>query len=197
MERDDGPDLQGLYALRSALDELIGRTVSGDDTIRRASDAIVGALRGGGRVLACGNGGSAADAQHFAAELVGRFVAGSARPPLPAIALSSDPSVVTCVANDFGYDDVFAHQVVAHGRAGDVLVAISTSGRSRNVLRAVATALQLGLRVVALTGDADCPLASIAPLVVRAPGGAVRTVQEVHGAVLHGFCDAIERSWET
>src|SRR5688572_14516266 len=131
------------------------------DPVARAGSLLAAALKGGGKALACGNGGSAADAQHFAAELVNRFE--MERPPLAAIALSTDTSTLTSIANDYAYEQVFAKQLRAIGRRGDVLLAISTSGNSANVAQAVGVAHELGMRVIALTGNGGGKMAAMMP----------------------------------
>jgi len=161
--------------------------------IARASGQMADTLRGGGKVLACGNGGSAADAQHFAAELVNRFEA--ERPPLAAIALTTDSSTLTSIANDYSYDQVFAKQLRALGRKGDVLLAISTSGNSGSILEAVRAAHELGVRVVALTGNGGGKLAAVLAaddVHVCVPHTRTVRIQEVHLLALHCMCDAID-----
>ena len=161
------------------------------DRIIEMADRIISCVRQGGKVLFCGNGGSAADAQHLAAELVGRF--GRGRPPLAAIALTTDTSVLTCLSNDYGFEDVFSKQVEAHGRQGDILVGISTSGASENVLRAVRRARQLGLFTLALVGAKDGPLARSADLSLLVPHENSQRIQEAHIAVGHIILDLLER----
>lgn len=156
----------------------------------RAADLIADRLRAGGKVLFCGNGGSAADATHLAAELVGRFYVD--RAPLPALSLSDNASAVTCIANDYDFDEVFARQVRAHGRAGDVLVALTTSGSSPNVLAAVAAAREVGLDVIALTGAAGDELAAASDLCLRAPSTDTPRIQEAHMLVGHTVCELVE-----
>jgi D-sedoheptulose 7-phosphate isomerase len=148
-------------------------------------------LAAGGQVLVFGNGGSAADAQHFAAELVGRYEAGRERRARPALALSSDPSVVTALANDLGFTEVFARQVEAFGRPGDVALGLTTSGASKNVLVGLETARRLGLRTIALTGRA-AGLTIPADIHVAVPAERTPRVQEVHGTLLHVLCELIE-----
>jgi len=145
----------------------------------------------GGRLLVAGNGGSAAEAQHLSAELVGRFE--GERRPLSALVLHGDTSTVTAVANDYGAAEVFARQVEAHGRPGDVLLLLSTSGRSPNVLRAAERARALGVEVWALTGTAPNPLASLADRVVAVDSASTSAVQEAHLVAVHALCAAIER----
>jgi D-sedoheptulose 7-phosphate isomerase len=147
-------------------------------------------FRAGGRLLACGNGGSAAQAQHLTGELVGRFRYD--RPPLSAIALHADTSATTAIGNDYGDEEVYARQVHAHGRVGDVLVALSTSGSSRNVLAAAKAAHEVGMSVFALTGPAPNPLASLCDSAVAVPATDVATIQEVHLIVVHAMCAVID-----
>lgn len=154
-----------------------------------AAAAIVAALARGGSVLVFGNGGSAADAQHFAAELVGRYE--KERRAWPAIALSTDTSALTAIGNDYGFDRVFARQVEALGRAGDVAVAITTSGRSPNVLRALEAANARGLITVALTGRGG-EAGTIASVHVGVDEERTARVQEVHVTLLHAICELVE-----
>jgi D-sedoheptulose 7-phosphate isomerase len=149
-------------------------------------------LGAGGRLLACGNGGSAAEAQHLTGELVGRFV--SDRQPLSAIALHADTSAATAIVNDYGDHEVFARQVRAHGRPGDVLVALSTSGRSQNVCAAAKTAHELGMTTWALTGPGPNALASASDDAVMIDAPSTGTVQEAHLAVIHGLCAALDEA---
>jgi D-sedoheptulose 7-phosphate isomerase len=161
--------------------------------IARAVEAVCAALRAGGKVLACGNGGSAADAQHFAAELVNRFE--RERPPLAAVALTTDSSNLTSIANDYGYEQVFEKQLRALGRGGDVLLAISTSGNSPSVLAAMRAARELGLRIVALTGRGGGKMGAALgadDVHVCVPHERTMRIQEVHLLVLHCLCDGID-----
>jgi D-sedoheptulose 7-phosphate isomerase len=146
---------------------------------------------GGGRLLAAGNGGSAAEAQHLTAELVGRFESG--RPPVSAVALHAETSSVTAIGNDFGADEVFARQLQAHGRPGDVVVLLSTSGRSGNLLAAADRAHETGLRVWALCGRRPNPLADRADRVLAVDTASSTVVQEVHLVAIHALCAAVER----
>ncbi|HEX6338137.1 MAG TPA: SIS domain-containing protein [Jiangellaceae bacterium] len=167
-------------------------------TVFRQSDELIEALGrrlawvldSGGRLLAVGNGGSAAEAQHLTAELVGRFD-GEHR-PMSAICLSAETSSLTAILNDYGPDEVFARQVEAHGRPGDVLVAISTSGRSRNVLRAAERARAVGLDVWALTGAVPNPLAALADFTVPVMARSTAVVQEIHLVAVHALCAAVD-----
>ena len=153
---------------------------------------IAEGLLAGGRVLVFGNGGSAADAQHFAAELVGRL--GRERQGLSAIALTTDPSVVTAVANDMGFASVFRRQVEAHGRPGDIAVGISTSGRSPNVVEALRAARARGLVTVGLTGEGGGDVAELVQHLIAVPHPDTQRVQEVHGMVLHILAQVVEEA---
>lgn len=156
----------------------------------RAASEIGGAIRAGRTVLVFGNGGSAADAQHFSAELVGRFV--RERTGMAAVALSADMSVVTSIANDYGFERVFARQIEALGRPGDVALAISTSGRSPNVVAAIQAAAARGLRTVALTGNDGGEVGRLAEIHVNVPDASAARVQEVHRTLLHAICEIVE-----
>ncbi len=161
--------------------------------IARAAALMVAALAAGGKVLACGNGGSAADAQHFAAELVNRFE--TERPPLAAVALTTDTSSLTSIANDYAYEQVFEKPLRAIGRKGDVLLAISTSGNSASVLAAVRAARELGIATVALTGRGGGKLAALLgpdDVLLCVPHERTIRIQEVHLLVLHCLCDGID-----
>lgn len=172
--------LEGLRANEAAL-----------RSIEDASTAMIRALEGGGRIFSCGNGGSMCDAMHFAEELTGRYRKN--RAGVSAVAIS-DPGYLSCVANDFGYDQVFSRYVESHGRRGDALLAISTSGKSPNVLNAAKAARGLHMQVVALTGSAGSELEGLADVCVSCPGGdfADRT-QELHIKVIHLLIELIER----
>lgn len=162
-------------------------------SIVAAAAIMARSLRADGKVLSCGNGGSAADSQHFAAELVGRFE--TERPGLAAIALTTDTSALTALANDYGFDRVFAKQVDALGAAGDVLLAISTSGNSENVLRAVEAAQRKNVAVVALTGRGGGAIAralSSGDVEIRVPADRTCRIQEVHLLTIHCLCDLID-----
>lgn len=156
-----------------------------------ATEAMVAALRQGGKILVCGNGGSASDSQHFAAELVGRFE--RERKALPSIALTTDTSILTAIGNDYAYDRVFARQVEAIGRPGDVLLGISTSGGSGNVLAAFAVARAAGMTTVALTGRDGGRVGAAADIHVNVPSPSTARVQEVHRTLMHAMCELIER----
>jgi len=163
--------------------------------IARAASLMTGCLLADGKLLACGNGGSAADAQHFAAEMVGRFE--RERPELPAVALTTDTSILTAVANDYDFSQVFAKQVRALGRAGDVLLAISTSGSSANVVAAIAAAHEREMRVVGLTGKGGglmTELLTVDDVHICVPHSTTTRIQEVHLLSIHCLCDAIDQS---
>jgi D-sedoheptulose 7-phosphate isomerase len=162
------------------------------EVIVRAAAVIRTALTAGRKVLVFGNGGSAADAQHFAAELVGRFGRHVERRALPAIALTTDTAVITSVANDFGYGAVFARQVDALGAAGDVALAITTSGQSENVNEALRWALDRSLATIALTGGDGGKTGRLADVHVNVPDRSPARVQEVHRTILHVLCELIE-----
>jgi D-sedoheptulose 7-phosphate isomerase len=149
-------------------------------------------LQAGGRVLTFGNGGSAADAQHLAGELVGRYLRD--RPALSALALTTDPSVLTAVGNDLGFESIFRRQVEAHGRRGDVAVGISTSGRSPNVVQALAAARERGLVTVGLTGGGGGLLAGHVDYLIDVPTSSTPRIQEVHGMVVHLLCQVVEEA---
>jgi D-sedoheptulose 7-phosphate isomerase len=161
--------------------------------LARAIELMAAALRAGGKVLACGNGGSAADAQHFAAELVNRFE--RERPPLAALALTTDTSNLTSIANDYSYEQVFEKQLRALGRKGDVLLALSTSGNSPSVLAALRAARELGLRCVAFSGRGGGKMAGLLgpeDVHVCVPHDRTARIQEVHLLALHCLCDGID-----
>lgn len=185
------------YSVRAALDEAaqaLARLRADDATLARieqAGELLAACFAAGGRVFSCGNGGSMCDAMHFAEELTGRFR--QDRPGYAAQAIS-DPGHLSCVGNDYGYEQVFARYVQAHGRAGDVLLAISTSGTSRNVLAAAQAARAQGLRVIALVGHGGTPLAELADIALATPGGRFADrVQELHIKVIHILIELVER----
>ena len=153
------------------------------EEILGATAAIVESLRTGGKILLCGNGGSAGDAQHLATEFVSTLTVDRRRDAIPAIALTTDSSLLTAVANDFGFEGVFARQVEALGRGGDVLVGISTSGNSENVVRAFERARATGIRTIALTGESGGKLGALADIEINVPSSETSHVQEAHIAV--------------
>ena len=163
--------------------------------IAAAGALLAQQLRDGGKVLSCGNGGSAGDAQHFSSELLNRFE--RERPGLPAVALTTDSSTLTSIANDYAYEDIFSKQVRALGRSGDVLLAISTSGNSENVNRAIAAAHERSMQVVALSGRDGGQMAqllSAGDVEIRVPTERTARIQEVHLVIIHCLCDLIDES---
>ncbi len=163
------------------------------ESIAVAGKAMSDALLADGKIMSCGNGGSAADAQHFSSELLNRFE--MERPGLPALALTTDASTLTSISNDYAYEDIFAKQVRALGRAPDVLLGISTSGNSENVIRAIDAAHERGVRVVALTGRDGGRMAglfSAEDVEIRVPAERTARIQEVHIVVIHCLCDLID-----
>jgi D-sedoheptulose 7-phosphate isomerase len=161
--------------------------------IEQAIELLFTALSNGNKILACGNGGSAADCQHFAAELVGRFE--RERLPLPALALTTDTSILTAVSNDYSFNEVYAKQVQAFGQAGDILLALSTSGNSASVVNAVNMALERDMRVIALTGKGGGELKKVltdADVHICVPHDRTARIQEVHLLTIHCLCDGID-----
>lgn len=170
---------------RAALDSCEGGVV-------HAARLLIETFRGDGKLLAFGNGGSAADAQHLAAELAGRYL--RERPGLPALALTANSSDVTAIGNDYGYDRVFSRLVDAHGRSGDVVVAISTSGNSPNVLAGVEAARELGIRTIALTGRGGGKLAGQVDVPIIVPSDATPRIQETHITIVHLLCELVDEA---
>ena len=162
------------------------------ERIAKAATHIVGAFRAGGKVLLFGNGGSAADAQHIAAEFVGRFIPD--RPPLPSIALSTDTSILTACGNDYGYQTVFARQILALGSAGDVAVGISTSGNSPNVLEALDAARGKGLFTIGFTGESGGKMNDRVDILFRVPSSTTPRIQETHITLGHILCELVDRT---
>ena len=160
------------------------------DVVSAAGQTAASALKAGGKLMFCGNGGSAADSQHLAAELTGRFI--KDRRPLAAVALSTDSSALTCIGNDYTFDEVFARRVAALGRSGDVLVAISTSGNSRNVIRAVEEARVLGVSVIGFLGRDGGALKALCDVSIVVPSQSTARVQESHILIGHTLCGLIE-----
>jgi len=167
----------------------VGRCI---DSILTAARLIADAFRSGGKVLLCGNGGSAADCQHMASELVNRLTREFERPGLPAIALTTDTSFLTAFSNDCGFEGVFERQVQALGKAGDVLIGISTSGSSANVVRAVEAARTAKMRAIVLTGSGG-RLAGVGDVSICVPSTDTQYIQEAHLAIEHVLCDLVER----
>jgi len=170
---------------------LFGTLPALDDAVKAAGVMAAQALAAGGKLMFCGNGGSAADSQHLAAELTGRFM--EDRPPLAAIALSTDTSALTCIANDYSFADVFERQVRGLGRAGDCLVGISTSGNSENVVRAVKTARMAGIRTIGLLGRDGGQLKALSDVAIVVPSRTTARIQEAHILIGHTLCGLIEQ----
>jgi len=161
--------------------------------IQAVSEAVTGALRRGNKILLCGNGGSAADSQHIAAEFVGRFK--RERPGLAAVALTTDTSILTSVSNDYGFENIFARQVEALGREGDVLIGFSTSGKSKNIIRAFESAKKRDMVIIAFAGSQPCAMTEMADLSILIPADETARIQEGHILVGHILCDMVEYSF--
>ena len=160
--------------------------------IARAGDLMIAALRAGRAIYFCGNGGSAADAQHLAAELSGRFLKN--RRPLPGVALTTNSSALTAIGNDFGFDEVFSRQLEGVGTRGDVLVSLSTSGNSSNVVKAVESARSLGMKTIGLTGERDSALSAKCDICLKVPSTSTPRIQEMHILVGHILCELAENA---
>lgn len=191
-----------MQALPERIKQLFGQSIETKiaaadimaEPIALAAETMVQALLNDHKILCCGNGGSAADAQHFAAELLNRFEI--ERPALPALALTTDSSVLTSIANDYAYAQIFAKQVQALGKDGDILLAISTSGNSNNVVQAIQAAHTRGMTVVALTGRQGGPVAEnleMRDIELRVPADSTARIQEVHLLIIHCLCDLIDQ----
>ncbi|WP_027206068.1 D-sedoheptulose-7-phosphate isomerase [Butyrivibrio fibrisolvens] len=154
-------------------------------------ECMISSLKNGGRIILAGNGGSAADAQHFAGEIVGRFL--MERESLPAISLCTDPSVVTCIANDYGYEEVFSRQLSGNGKKGDVFVGISTSGNSENIIRAIEVAHKKGITVVGLLGKDGGKIKDMCDYALVVPSKSTPRIQEIHTFSVHLLCEMIEK----
>lgn len=201
-EGQDVKDNSGTHPLKSKEEQILSYLLSSSnlfrqsayglkDLIAEASEQINEVLRENNKILLCGNGGSAADSQHIAAELVGRFRKN--RRALPAIALTTDTSILTAVANDYGFDQVFSRQVEALSQPGDLLIALSTSGESANVLLAADVAKKRGVFVLGLTGTAESALSKISDLTLRVPSKDTAMIQQIHIGILHLLCDLAEQ----
>jgi D-sedoheptulose 7-phosphate isomerase len=161
-------------------------------TLVKIADTMTRALQGGGKILLCGNGGSAADAQHVAAELLGRYEA--EREPLAAVALTTDTSALTAIANDYGFEHVFARQVRGLGNKGDVLIGLSTSGKSANVLAALDAAREMGIVTIGFTGKKGGDMSSCCDIVLHAPSDRTPVIQQIHMVAAHIVCGLVERA---
>ncbi len=164
-----------------------------EKTFETALKMMVDCLRRGGKILACGNGGSAADAEHLVGELIGRFAFD--RDSLPAVSLTCPIPVLTAIGNDYGYDQVFRRPLEGLGRPGDVLIGISTSGKSPNVVNALICARQKGIGTIAMTGERDSPMAEAAEVTLRAPSAFTPRIQEIHALLIHSLCCGVEESF--
>ncbi len=188
------PSAELLARVRASIDEharVTAATLAASAApIAAAGELMIEALRSGAKILTFGNGGSAADAQHLAAELAGRF--DRERPALPALALTANSSDLTAIGNDYGFAHVFARLVEAHGRPGDVAIALSTSGNSENVLRAVDVARARGLRSIGLVGKGGGKLAARVDIAINVPSDVTARVQEAHGMIVHVLCELVE-----
>ena len=174
--------------------DVFGKTMEQMDVIQLMAERCKEALKAGNQVLFCGNGGSAADAQHLAAELIGRFQ--KERRSLASIALTTDTSILTAVANDYGYDEVFARQVEGLGRSGDVLIGISTSGNSANVVKAALKARDTGMHTIAFTGEGGGKLKDICDITFAVPSKVTARIQEMHIMVGHIICELVEEEYD-
>jgi D-sedoheptulose 7-phosphate isomerase len=192
-----GLEVKSLPIIKSRIVQSISnlRTLLSDSSVLSkisvAAEVIIDAIGSGNKLMICGNGGSAADAQHIAGELVCRFYRD--REPVSAIALSTDTSVLTAVANDYSYECVYSRQVKALGKSGDILLGISTSGNSRNVLEALKIAQQLGIRTILITGKSDRDIASYSNIVINVPSADAPRIQEMHLLIEHLICEIVEK----
>ena len=163
------------------------------DTIERAATVVVNAIKNGNKVIFCGNGGSAADSQHLAAELIGKFY--FSRRSLPAVSLTVNTSIITAIGNDFGFEKVFARQLEGIGKAGDVLIGLSTSGNSENVMEAFRLAKELGISTLAFTGESGGILRDLADILINVPSNDTPRIQEAHIMVGHIICELVEKEF--
>ena len=170
---------------------LLSKLYEIEESVLNTGELLVSTLKAGNKVIMCGNGGSAADAQHFAAELVGRFE--KERRGLPAMALTTDTSILTAIGNDYGYDTIFSRQIEALSKAGDVLIGISTSGNSRNVILAVESAKNIGVQTIGLLGRDGGKMASLVDMAVVIPHSVTARIQEAHIFIIHFWCALIEK----
>ena len=188
---DESGARKRLEKMARAHDEAIGAMLSQAGSLLAVARLIVQTAAAGGKVMTCGNGGSAADAQHLAAELVGRFE--GSRMSLPCVALCVDPAVITSLANDYGYENVFAQQVTALGRRGDLLIGFTTSGTSGNVVAAAREARRVGVGMAAFVGSPDAAeeLGALSDVMVSGGPGSTPRIQEAHGFALHAVCELV------
>jgi len=194
MSAADGSDLHRQIA--ASLDdaaEMVSHLRKQAATLAGMAAELVQAFRKGGRLLTCGNGGSAAEALHLSEELVGRFH--ERRPALPALCLCADSTALTCIANDWEYGEVFARQIEAHGKPGDLLIALSTSGRSKSILRGLETARKMGLRTAGLLGPADSPAHELCDSALTLDGVSPARIQEAHLIAIHLFLEQVDAAF--
>lgn len=170
--------------------EVANRVLDIDELVMSVANKVVKTLKNGNKILICGNGGSAADAQHFAAELTGRYK--TERLSLPAIALTTDTSALTAIGNDYGYDEVFARQLLGIGNSGDLLIGISTSGNSKNVLKAFEIAKQKGIKTIGLSGRDGGAMNELCGINVVVPSNDTARIQEMHILIIHTICAAVD-----
>lgn len=182
-----------LYSVREHIELAEWLLAELQEPLSTSAGMMIDCLRGGGKILLCGNGGSAADAQHFAAELVGRFEV--ERSGLPAIALTTDSSALTAIGNDYGFEQLFARQVEALARPGDLLVGISTSGNSPNVCKALEKAKQLGCTTLGLVGRDGGTMAAVADYALIVPAERTARIQEMHLLIIHLLCEAVDAAF--
>ena len=160
--------------------------------INDAAELITNALRNKNKVIFCGNGGSAADSQHLSAELMGRYLID--RDPLPAVAITVDTSALTAIGNDYGYEEVFARQLKGIGNDGDVLFALSTSGKSKNIINAIEQAKKMNIKIISLTGKNDSDMSKLSDITIKAPHDKTNHIQEMHIAIGHVICGIVEET---
>lgn len=189
-QRYQGAVVSALIERRALMDAALAQLQTRAGALAQAAACLLAALRAGHKALVAGNGGSAAESQHLAAELVGRFR--RERSAYAALALTTDTAILTAIANDYGYEDVFARQVCGLGVAGDVFIGFSTSGESENIVRAAQACRERGITVIAVTGDRPNTLAALADIALRMPALDTAAIQELHMATTHILCDIVE-----
>ncbi len=177
--------------LNEISDNFINLANKSSDQIEEVFKIIINSLENEGKIMFCGNGGSAADSQHLSAELVGRYLKN--RRPLPAIALTTDTSVITAISNDFSFDEIFSRQIESVGKKGDVLYAITTSGKSQNIITALKKAKNMGIKTVGITGKDCSHINSLCDAIVNVPSSRADRIQEMHIAIGQIICDMIEQ----
>ncbi len=186
----DAKDIYGTIIESIELFNTVAKDKDLQNKTKEAAELIIDTLKNGGKILVCGNGGSASDAQHFAGEMVGSFLIKN-RAGLAVIALNADTSVLTCIGNDRSYEEIFSQQTEALGRAEDVLIGISTSGNSKNIVRAFVRASKMGMKVIAMCG-AGGRMSEMADIAMRVPSTSTPRIQEVHALLIHIICGYVE-----